>query len=104
MAMAAALALGAALFGDLTYSHDVKPILDGNCVECHTQGGKDPDLSQFPFRSTKLGDLSAIVAKILEMTQPQGGAPAKMPPGSRAKLDSGQIDTITAWRDQGMNP
>lgn len=83
----------------VTYAQDIKPLLDGHCVECHHHGGHDPDLSGFPFRSKTNAEQDAIVGKMLGLVQ---GTPTRMPPGNRTKLTAGQAATIQAWRDQGL--
>ena len=97
---AAAAPAFAGTFG-LTYSQDIKPILDNNCVECHHAGGRDPDLSQFPFQSKKLSGQQAIVQKIVDVT---GGTSPKMPPGQRDKLTSSQVNTVSQWLGEGLQP
>ena len=63
-AVAGTLSVAEAGTADLTYSRDIKPLLDLRCVECHHDGARRPDLSRFPFRTVV--DQEAIVRKILD--------------------------------------
>lgn len=86
---------------DVTYSEDVKPILDNACVECHHTGGRSPDLSALPFVSARGEDEEAIVTRILNFvseTEP------RMPPGRRTKLTATQVNMIRTWQEQGRQP
>jgi mono/diheme cytochrome c family protein len=89
------------LAGNLTYSHDAKPIFDGHCIECHHPGGKDPDLTQFPFPSTISTDQTVIVNKILTAA---GGSQPQMPPGVRPKLTADELSVLSTWLQQGLDP
>lgn len=85
---------------DLTYTEDVKPVLDAACVECHHPNGRKPDLSQFPFVGANGStDQDAIVQRVLARVDP---ARASMPPGVRTKLTSEQVRILSQWRDQGL--
>jgi mono/diheme cytochrome c family protein len=86
----------------LTYTRDIKPLLDAHCVECHHDGGRHPDLSVFPFRAEGSGDTGEqIVQKILEKVDT---AAPKMPPGVRKKLSRDEVARIRTWLEQGLNP
>lgn len=98
----AAAASGRADARDMTYARDVKPLLDAHCIECHHDGGRKPDLSQFPFRmGEEEADQDAIVQKVLTLS---GGTTPRMPPGMRPKLTSSEVDVIRQWREQGLLP
>jgi cytochrome c553 len=96
---AATLVDGAAFAGDVTYSRDIKPILDAGCVECHHEGARGPNLSRFPFVLGDENDQDAIVGKILQKVD---AAEPTMPPGARPKLTPAQVGLIKAWRGQGL--
>ena len=85
----------------VTYSQDVKPILDAHCIECHDGVSHDPDLTTFPFSSATLPTQQAVADEILQKT---GGASPEMPPGNRPKLSAGEVATIQQWRNGGMQP
>jgi mono/diheme cytochrome c family protein len=84
-------------FAVTTYLKDVKPILDSHCILCHKTGGKDPDLTSFPFQSKKLPTQEAIVDKMLE----EVGKNA-MPPGNKPKLSAQEIATLEQWKLDGL--
>lgn len=89
---------------DVTYSNDVKPILDGHCIECHHTGGHFPQLSQFPFVAPNNPSQEQIATQVSQISQPQGGMAAKMPPGARTKLSVSEVAMIKKWLDQGLKP
>ncbi len=82
----------------VTYTVDVKPILDANCIECHSPGN-DLDLSNFPFTSKTMTDQTAIVNDMLSKV---GATPPVMPPGNRTKLTADQISVIQDWLNGGL--
>lgn len=84
----------------ITYSQDVKPILDSNCIECHTPGA-NLDLTQFPFTSTNLSGQTTIVNAMLAKVSAN---PVEMPPGNRTPLSSDDINTIQQWLNDGLAP
>lgn len=96
----AAIVFTASAFA-VTYSRDVKPVLDEHCIECHDGISHDPDLTSFPFSSATLSNEQAIADAILQKT---GGSSPEMPPGNRPKLTSSEVATIQQWRNDGMLP
>jgi mono/diheme cytochrome c family protein len=84
----------------ITYSQDVKPILDSNCIECHSPGAS-LDLSQFPFVSSTMPDQTTIVNAMLAKVNAN---PPQMPPGNRPPLSSDDINTIQQWLNEGLAP
>lgn len=84
----------------VTYTQDVKPLLDAHCVECHVAEA-DLDLSRYPFKSSDLTDMPSIVSRILERIE---ASPPQMPPGNRPKLSAGEVNVIREWRDGGLLP
>lgn len=97
-----ALASGtAASAGAVTYTGQVKTILDGHCLECHHRGGRSPILAAFPFTAGEDRTQEAIVDQIITEILPSS---ARMPPGARQKLSSAEIQTIKDWRAQGLRP
>ena len=84
----------------LTYSRDIKSILDNNCSECHHTGGRSPDFSSFPFGGNS-ADQNAVVSKLINVSS---GSGASMPPSPRSKLSTTDLDKITLWKSQGLNP
>ena len=90
---------------DVSYSREVKPILEQHCVECHHDGARQPYLNNFPF-SAAAEDPSqeAIVQKMLLYVQPQSGQAPRMPPGARPKLNPTEIEVLNEWLSQGLKP
>jgi uncharacterized membrane protein len=86
-----------------TYEEDVKPLLEGHCVECHHAGGARIDLTRFPFTMAdgRVGDQEQIVRWILGKVDLN--APT-MPPGVRTKLTVAEVRLIADWLEQGLNP
>ena len=85
---------------EATYSLDVAPILQENCIECHRPGGLGP-FSLMTYEDAK--DNAQIVK--------EGTAARRMPPWRAAegygefrndrRLTRSQIDTIGRWADGG---
>ncbi len=87
----------------LTYFHDVKPLIDAKCTQCHFEGG----IGHFSLRS--YDDIRSL-AKVVRAAVASG----KMPPwratgpldqyiGDR-RLTEEQKAIITGWIDQGAQP
>jgi len=74
-----------------SFAHDVKPILDAHCAECHTPHGQSPDFSQAPAAS--------IIDTMLSVVQT-----GQMPPKPRDQLTSAEVAKIKAWKDSGLHP
>ncbi|NQV52934.1 MAG: hypothetical protein HQ500_07110 [Flavobacteriales bacterium] len=77
----------------ISYSQDIKPILEGNgCVGCHSAG--TVILANFEGVSTVAANgrlFGAVTHDSSYLAMPQGGA----------QIDSCSIETIKAWIDQG---
>ena len=71
----------------ITYTLNVKPIIDNNCVQCHGAGGNFPNLTTFNGTSA-----SAAIVKDAVVTKrmPQGGS-----------LTNQEIQAISCWVDGG---
>ena len=83
-----------------TYHADVKPIVDGRCVKCHTEGGIGP----FPLTSyDEVESLKGLVKNVVgQKTMP----PYLAADGCRkykhdSSLTDQQIETVTRWVDAG---
>ena len=76
-----------------TYAHDVKPIIDNNCANCH-----NPDYDQEPYLTTydQVRDATENGAVIDEISAPSGQG---MPEDGR--MQQRKIDIITLWAAQG---
>ena len=71
----------------VTYSADIKAIVDGNCVSCHKTGGTQPYLDNYADISSYSSD------KLLGVLAPSAAKP--MPPSS--PLGQADIDKIKQW-------
>ena len=81
----------------VTYTDDVKVILDKYCVECHDSIAHDPDFSRYPFPSESYLSQFAIGDKLLYVVSAQ-----VMPPGIRPKLKPNEVAVIQNWIEGGM--
>lgn len=81
---------------NVSYSAVVKPILENNCVSCHSGSAATAgvDLSSVTG-ITRVVNRSRLFPRVLTGAN---GSP-QMPPGSR--LTACEIDRITAWVNQG---
>lgn len=82
--------------GDLvTYSNDVKSIIDGNCLGCHSS----PSRNGAPFALINFSQVSSRANSILTAMSRANGTPAAMPPSG--KLPQATIDIIDQWIKDG---
>ncbi len=83
----------------VSYTKDIKPITDANCIPCHN----NPPLNGAPMSLlTKLQVQDAIVNRGLldRISRPQG-APGMMPNGG-TRLPQSSIDIIKKWQTDGF--
>lgn len=82
--------------GDLvTYTNDVKSIIDGSCIGCHSS----PPRNGAPFALTTFNQVSSRANSILTAMSRANGTPAAMPPSGR--LPQATIDIIDQWIQDG---
>lgn len=82
---------------DATYSDNVKTIIDGNCVSCHSSGGAAS------FRPlTTFAEVKAAVEDrgLLDRIQKQTGQSGIMPQGGR--MSQSNIDLVVKWSTDGL--
>jgi hypothetical protein len=95
----------------LTYQANIKPILDANCVSCHTPGSAGFDKSGLRLDSydammkgTKFGAVvvpgSSVSSTLYRLVSGQADPSIRMPHGQSALPDT-DVATIAAWIDQG---
>lgn len=72
---------------DITFSGNVKSIIDANCIQCHGTGGNSPNLTTFNSISSSAVSVKSAVAT---RRMPQGGS-----------LTQAQIDAIVCWVNNG---
>ena len=81
----------------ISYSKDVKSIIDGNCISCHSSG------RSAAFRPlTTFAQVKAAVenAGLLNRIQLQSGQQGIMPQGGR--MSQANIDLIVKWNTEGL--
>jgi hypothetical protein len=85
----------------LTYEHDVRPILQARCVTCHKPG----DIAPMPltsFKEVRPWARSIRQAVLLRAMPPWGAVPnSKHPFRNDRSLSKNEIDTIVSWVDSG---
>ncbi len=81
----------------ITYSEDVKLIIDANCIECHSPGG----ISSFrPLTNYDEVREAVLETNLLDRIQRQNGEEGQMPQTGR--MPQNLIDIILIWNDQGL--
>jgi mono/diheme cytochrome c family protein len=83
--------------GPVTYTANVKAIIDANCVMCHSNGGAAA------FRPlTNYAEVKAAVeeAGLLNRIQLQNGEPGIMP--STGRMPQSTIDVVLQWNADGL--
>ena len=83
----------------VTYTNDVKPIIDDNCIMCH----QSPPLNGAPMSMLDYAKVKEAVQNrglVGRISKPQGD-PDMMPFGG-TRLPQAKIDIIIKWRDQGF--
>ena len=79
----------------VTYTKDVKPIIDANCISCHSPGGS---ASFQPW--TSYNQVKNNITNIIDRIGRPNGDPQKMPQGG--SLSPSQINIITKWKADGL--
>ena len=96
----------------VSFSQDVKPILDQNCIECHLVGGQGEVASGFNMSTydslmtgTKFGPM--IIAgdvegsNLLVLMEGRADPSISMPHGKQDPVSGEDIQTIRLWIKQG---
>lgn len=96
----------------VSYSQDVRPILQANCLSCHQQGGAGYEASGFSMASydelmkgTSGGPM--IIAgdsegsNLIVLMEGRADPSISMPHGSADPVGRADIDTIRRWINQG---
>jgi uncharacterized membrane protein len=96
----------------VSFSQDVKPILDQNCIKCHQAGGEGEVSSGFSMenynalmKGTRNGPM--IIAgdvegsNILVLMQGRADPSISMPHGQQSAIGKEDIQTISLWIEQG---
>jgi hypothetical protein len=87
--------------GDVTYYHNIKPLIDAYCVRCHSVGGVAP-FSMTTFAEVK--EVGALIPPTLTTRQmpPFLAAPAVRGLDYDTSLSNEQIVLINSWIADGM--
>jgi Planctomycete cytochrome C len=97
--------------GTVSYSRDVRPILDKHCLECHVPGQKGQEASGFDLTSYdtlmkggKFGPLikpgDAFTSALNMLVEGRVDKSIRMPHG-RQKLGDRELETLKLWVNQG---
>lgn len=76
----------------ITFTKHIKPIIDNQCVNCHSTGAQSPDLSTYSLLKTQV-DGGRIKARVIDQN------PSPMPPAGN--LTSDELNSIKCWLDAG---
>ncbi|MGK0326493.1 MAG: hypothetical protein ACJA2M_000522 [Polaribacter sp.] len=71
----------------ITYTLRVKPIIDNNCVQCHSSGGNFPNLTTYNGISA---NASIVKAEVSSRRMPQ-----------ESSITNDEINAISCWVDNG---
>lgn len=74
------------------YESDLKPIMESNCMSCHSASGFKP-LNNYNL-------VKANIDIIINRIQRPSGDPLKMPQGG--SLSANQIDLFVKWKADGL--
>jgi hypothetical protein len=118
--LAIALLAGAGCTRQVSFSQNVKPILDAKCLSCHDGTGEGSTRSGFNVKTydslmlgTKLGKVivpgDAVSSTLYRLISHQASPEIHMPPhggqslakGKGEPLTDGEIGTIKLWINQG---
>ncbi|MEW7278663.1 cytochrome c [Aquimarina sp. 2201CG1-2-11] len=81
--------------GKLTYTSNVKTIIDNNCIGCHGS----PLMNNAPFPLLTFAQVDDKASAILTRISIPAGETGVMPPGG--KLNQNLIETIDQWIKDG---
>ena len=111
------IALAGALTGcareeAISFSQDVKPIIDKNCLACHKEGGEGYEASGFSMvtyddlmKGTKFGPMiisgDSAGSNMIVLMEGRADPSISMPHGSMDPVRKADIDSVRLWVDQG---
>ena len=96
----------------ISFSQDVKPIIDKNCLACHKEGGKGLEASGFSMvsyddlmKGTKFGPMiisgDSAGSNMLVLMEGRADPSISMPHGSMDPVRKADIEILRLWIDQG---
>lgn len=81
----------------LTYQHDIKPVIENNCTQCHSAGG----VAAFrPLETYDQLKQAILTTDLLDRIQRQNGETGQMPAGGR--MSTNDINLVLEWSGQGL--
>jgi mono/diheme cytochrome c family protein len=97
---------------EVSFSQDVKPILDQNCSQCHQAGGEGEVASGFNMatydgliKGAKFGPMiiagDAEGSNMLVLMEGRADPSISMPHGQNESVSKQDIQTIRSWIEQG---
>lgn len=103
---------GCGKVGDVSFSTDIRPILDEHCMECHKVGGEGQSKSGFSMatyddlmKGTKFGPMvipgDTLTSNLLVLIEGRADPSIYMPRGDHGPLSEDQIVLIRKWIEQG---
>jgi uncharacterized membrane protein len=96
----------------VSYSQDVKPIIQANCLSCHEAGGAGYEASGFSMESyddlmqgTKFGPMivagDSAGSNMIVLMEGRADPSISMPHGDMDPVRKKDIEIIKTWIDQG---
>jgi hypothetical protein len=96
----------------VSFSQDVRPILDQHCIGCHQVGGAGQAASGFSMetyddlmKGTQFGPMviagDALGSNMLVLMEGRADPSISMPHGNMKPVPQAEIDTIRRWIEQG---
>lgn len=81
----------------ISYSAQIVPIINDNCINCHNAGGTLPDLSSYSgVQGATMGKVDKLYGSVV-----WDGTASQMPKGSSVQIPVCDIRKIKKWIDQG---
>jgi uncharacterized membrane protein len=98
--------------GSVSYSRDVKPILQANCLSCHQEGGAGYEASGFNMTTyddlmtgTTYGPMvvpgDSAGSNLIVLMEGRADPSISMPHGNAEPVSAEDVNTIRRWIDQG---
>jgi len=96
----------------VSFSQDVKPIIDKNCLACHKEGGEGFEASGFSMltyedlmKGTKFGPMiisgDSAGSNMIVLMEGRADPSISMPHGTMDPVRKADIETLRLWVDQG---
>jgi len=96
----------------VSYSQEVKPIIQANCISCHEEGGAGYEASGFSMASydelmkgTQFGPMiiagDSAGSNMIVLMEGRADPSISMPHGKMNPVSRQDVETIRRWIDQG---